>query len=376
MMQFSIAAPVAGKSEARAVSRAVLQRQISRGDSIAEFERDFATLMGGGEAISVITGTSAIEVAIRALGLAGQEVVTGAMSCLATANALLSAGCKIRFADHDRDNWQVSLDSVERAITPGTRALVIAHLYGNTTDVPALADLARRHSIHLIEDCSQCLGARWNGQIVGTFGAASTFSFYGNKLITTGEGGMLWTRDKTAAEQARMIRSYGQDKPFHHVVFGLNWKMPNLLAAFGVEQLKRVPKLLAARRKRMQLLRRLLGNHPEILLPDLPAQLEPSPFCFPVVLPNHDSAALQESLAEAGIETRPLFAPQFYQPCWRDVAELPSEAFPVARYLAAHGFYLSVSPHLKLADFSIIARELLRLIGAQTARSIEVPAYA
>ncbi|HEY6968025.1 MAG TPA: DegT/DnrJ/EryC1/StrS family aminotransferase [Candidatus Angelobacter sp.] len=376
MMQFSIAAPMVGKAEARALARAVLQNQISRGDSIAEFENNFAAFMGGGDAVSVITGTSAIEVALRALGLAGKEVVTGAMSCLATANALLSTGCRIRFADHDRQSWQVSLDSVARAITPETRALVIAHLYGSTPDVPALADLARRHSIPLIEDCSQCLGALWDGQMVGTFGTASTFSFYGNKLITTGEGGMVWFADSSAGAQARMIRSYGQDKPFHHVVFGLNWKMPNLLAAFGVEQLKRVPRLLAARRKRMKLLRRLLGNHPEILLPQLPAQLDPSPFCFPLLVPNRDSVAIQEQLARAGIETRPLFAPQFDQPCWHDVAEMPPEEFPVARYLGTHGFYLPVSPHLKLSDFPIIAKELLRAVEAPAAESVEVSACA
>ena len=376
MMQFSIAAPMVGKAEARAIARAILQRQISRGDSIAEFENNFAAFMGGGDAVSVVTGTSAIEVALRALGLAGQEVVTGAMSCLATANALLSARCRIRFADHDRQTWQVSVESVAQAIAPETRALVIAHLYGNTADIPALADLARRHSIPLIEDCSQCPAARWDGRMVGTFGTASTFSFYGNKLITTGEGGMVWFADKSVGEQARMIRSYGQDRPFHHVVFGLNWKMPNLLAAFGVEQLKRIPKLLAARRTRMKLLRRLLGSHPEILLPNLPPQLEPSPFCFPVLVPNRDSVAIQEQLARAGIETRPLFAPQFDQPCWRDVAEIPAEEFPVARYLAAHGFYLPVSPHLKLADFPIIAKELLRLVEAPAAESVEVSACA
>src|SRR5215472_18506201 len=137
MMQFSIAAPIVGNAEARAVARAVRESQISRGDSIEEFERNFAALMGGGEAVTVVTGTSAIEVAIRALGLAGEEVVTGAMSCQATANALLSARCRIRFADHDRESWQVSVESVARGITPETRALVIAHLYGNAADVSA-----------------------------------------------------------------------------------------------------------------------------------------------------------------------------------------------------------------------------------------------
>ena len=376
MMQYSIAAPVVGHAEARAVARAILQNQISRGDSIPEFETDFACLMGGGEAISVVTGTSAIEVAVRALGLAGEEVVTGAMSCQATANALLAAGCKLRFADHDPESWQVSVASVARAITPRTRALVIAHLYGNTADISALADLAGRRSLYLIEDCSQCLGARFAGRMAGTFGSASTFSFYGNKLITTGEGGMIWTSGEKTATRARLIRNYGQDRPFHHVEFGLNWKMPNLLAALGVEQLKRVPQLLAARSKRMRLLRRMLSNRPEILLPALAPELEPAPFCFPVVTPHHDPAEIQEGLAKAGIETRPLFAPQFDQPCWRLVAEPPPEDFPVARFLAAHGFYLSVSPHLRIADFKTIGKELLEILGKRVPALVDMEAYA
>jgi len=376
MMQFSIAAPIVGNAEARAVARAVRESQISRGDSIEEFERNFAALMGGGEAVSVVTGTSAIEVAIRALGLAGEEVVTGAMSCQATANALLAARCSIRFVDHDPATWQVSVEKAAQGITPKTRALVIAHLYGNAAEVSELAELTRKRSIYLIEDCSQSLGASSRGKLIGTFGTASTFSFYGNKLITTGEGGMLWTRDKKTAAQARLLRSFGQDRPFHHVLFGLNWKMPNLLAALGVEQLKRVPRLLAARRKRMQLLRRLLGSDPDILLPLLPPDLEPAPFCFPVVLPNHSASEVQERLAEAGIETRPLFAPQFDQPCWNSLFEQPSGEFPVARYLAAHGLYLSVSPHLRMTDFVVIARELLRILREPAAPKFQVEAYA
>ena len=376
MMQFSIAAPIVGNAEARAVARAVRESQISRGDSIEEFERNFAALMGGGEAVSVVTGTSAIEVAVRALGLAGEEVVTGAMSCQATANALLAARCSIRFVDHDPATWQVSVEKAAQGITPKTRALVIAHLYGNAAEVSELAELTRKRSIYLIEDCSQSLGASSRGKLIGTFGTASTFSFYGNKLITTGEGGMLWTRDKKTAAQARLLRSFGQDRPFHHVLFGLNWKMPNLLAALGVEQLKRVPRLLAARRKRMQLLRRLLGSDPDILLPLLPPDLEPAPFCFPVVLPNHSASEVQERLAEAGIETRPLFAPQFDQPCWNSLFEQPSGEFPVARYLAAHGLYLSVSPHLRMTDFVVIARELLRILREPAAPKFQVEAYA
>jgi perosamine synthetase len=374
MMRFSLAAPVSGRAEARAAAHAIMCGQISRGHSIQQFERDFASLMGGGEAISVSSGTSAIEVAVRALGLAGEEVITGAMSCQATANALLAAGCRIRFADHSRDTWQVSAESITQAITPRTRALVIAHLYGNSADLPALADLAKRRSLYLIEDCAQCLGATWGGQRAGTFGVASTFSFYGNKIITTGEGGMIWTTDSALANQARLVRNYGQDRPFHHVVFGLNWKMPNVLAALGVEQLKRVPKLLRARRTRAQALRRMLSGNPGILLPHLAPALDPSPFCLPVVLPYADIIAVQDRLAQAGIETRLLFPPQFDQPSWEKVATAVCGEFPVARFLAAYGLYLPVSPHLSLGDCAVIAKELLKIVGKPVSASIEAHA--
>jgi perosamine synthetase len=362
MIQLSLAMPSVGAEEAQALARAVEHGEISKGKSVARFEKAFVRLMGGGEAVSVVTGTSAIEVGVRALGLEGKEVVTGAMSCQATANALLASRCTLRFADHDQSSWQVCPKSIEQAITPSTRAIVVAHLYGNAADLDALPSIARAHKVALIEDCSQSLGAKWNSRPVGTFGAVSTFSFYGNKLITTGEGGMMWARDASVAQRARLLRSYGQDEPFHHVAYGLNWKMPNLLAAFGLVQMTRIPELIAARRARAKLLRNLLAGNPDILLPTVVAGLAPAPFCFPIVLPNHEAAPIRNKLMEMGVENRPLFQPQFDQPCWKDCAPVPQGEFPVARWLFKHGLYVSVSPHLSSKQMEIIAERVVKAL--------------
>jgi perosamine synthetase len=362
-MRFPIAKPMVGEDEAAALERAVRTAEISKGKSILEFEIGFSEVMGGGEAVSAVNGTAALELAARALDLAGKTVVTGAMSCQATANALLSAGCEVRFADHDAATWQVSLDSIRAAVNSRTKAVVIAHLYGATVDLIDLAEFCRVRNLLLIEDCSQSFGARWQDLSAGSVGDASTFSFYGNKLITTGEGGMVWTRSPEVAARARLLRNHGQDRPFHHVAYGLNWKMPNLLAALGVAQLRRIPALIAARRERYDRLRDVLGTVAGIFLPKLPPDLYAAPFCFPLVLLEHDRDHVMRDLEVAGIETRPLFSPQCQQPYWSSLVSESSPALPIAENLARNGLYLSTSPHLSLSDCDYIASVLIDILA-------------
>jgi perosamine synthetase len=379
-MRFPIAKPVVGEEEATAVARAVRAAEISKGKSVHEFETGFSAVMGGGEAVTAVNGTAALELATRALGLSGKAVVTGAMSCQATANALLSAGCEVRFADHDPETWQVSLDSIHAAVNSAaavnvqTKAVVVAHLYGATANLIDLAQLCRERNLLLIEDCSQSFGTRWQGLPAGSFGDASTFSFYGNKLITTGEGGMVWTRSPEIAERARLLRNHGQDRPFHHIAYGLNWKMPNLLAALGVEQLRRVPELIGARRERYDRLRHLLGTIACILLPKLPPELDAAPFCFPLMLLEHDRDRVMSELEAAGIETRPLFAPQCRQPYWISPVSDPLPRLPVAENLAAKGLYLSTSPHLSLLDCDDIASVLIDILARSKSARTEAHA--
>jgi perosamine synthetase len=363
-MRFPIAMPTIGEAEIAAVTHALRSAEISKGSSILQFESDFRAFMGGGDAVSAVNGTAALELAARTLELAGKTVVTGAMSCQATANALLAAGCNIRFADHDPETWQVSLVSIRQAVDSQTRAVVVAHLFGAAADLSGLTRFCRESNLVLIEDCSQSFGARWQGQPVGTFGDVSTFSFYGNKLITTGEGGMLWTRVPELAARARLLRNHGQDRPFHHVAYGLNWKMPNLLAALGVEQLRRIPDLISARYDRASRLYQHLSRRTDIILPQPAPELEPAPFCFPLIFRGHDRDFVARELERAGIETRPLFSPQYLQPYWSSLASSKQQSeLPVAENLAAKGLYLSTSPHLSLSDCETIASVLVHVLA-------------
>jgi perosamine synthetase len=321
--------------------------------------------MGAGEAISAVNGTAALELAVRALGVAGESVVTGAMSCQATANALISAGCTVRFADHDAETWQVSIDSIRATLDSRTKAVVVAHLYGAALDIAELAAFCRERNLFLVEDCSQSFGTRWQDLALGSFGDASTFSFYGNKLITTGEGGMVWTRSPELAARARLLRNHGQDRPFHHVAYGLNWKMPNLLAALGVEQLRRIPELIAARRARYDRLRNRLVDCADIILPKHQIELQPAPFCFPLLLRGHDRDRVMSELDTAGIETRPLFSPQCQQPYWSSLVSESSPDLPVAEHLSKSGLYLSTSPHLSLPDCDYIASVLIDVLAGK-----------
>ena len=371
-MRLAIAQPVVGEEELAAVTRAMRRGEISRGRSVTEFEKCFELWITRNpashrstpsrHAVSVASGTAAVEVSLRALGLEGSEVVTGAISCQATANALLAAGCRIRFADHDPDSWQVSPASVARLITPGTKAIVVAHLFGASADMDAFTRLARKRKVALIEDCCQSMGARWRGRSIGTFGASASFSFYANKLITTGEGGIVIFKSKGAADKARSIRNHGQDGPFHHVRFGLNWKMPNILCALGTAQMKRAERLAASRREREHILREIVSSHPDILLPVHPPEMEPAPFCFPVVLRRGNAAAVRAELDRRGIETRPIFPPQCDQPYWMRSAGRSRHDIPMARRIASHGLYLPTSPHLTIVETRRIGRTLLKAL--------------
>lgn len=361
-IRFSVAAPILGIAEERAVLGAVRDGYISRGPMIARFESAFETWIGSGHAVAVNTGTSAIEVAMRALGLSGQEVVTGAMSCQATANALIAAGCRIRFADHDEVTWQVSAREIERSLTKNTRAIIIAHLYGDLADLDHIRSIARRRKLILVEDCAQAMGATWRNRPAGVFGDASTFSFYANKLITTGEGGMVILKRGMIAKRAFLLRDYGQDSPFHHIEFALNWKMPNILASLGTAQLRRARGLVTARRRRARLLRSLLSRSRRARFSGVLPEVNPAPFCLPIVLADDSGARIRAALARHGVETRRIFPPQFDQPSWIKSAPAVSGDFPVARRLAEHGLYLSVSPHLTLDQIREMAAIVLDVV--------------
>lgn len=363
MPRIPVAEPCVGEAEARAAARAVRSGWVGRGPEIAAFERAFARAVGAPAAVAVSSGTAALEVAVRALGLSGREVITGAASCNATANALLHAGCRVVFVDHDPDDLQMDVDEVARRITRRTAAIVAVHLYGHPCRIDDLARLARRRGLLLVEDCAQALGARWRGRPVGVLGDAAAYSFYVNKGITTGEGGMVCGSRRLAA-RSRILRDQGQDRPFHHVAFGGNWRLSNVLAAIGRVQVGRLPAFLRRRRAVARRLALRLAEAPGIVLPTVRPEAAHAWFSFPVLLRRGAAAPVRRRLAALGVETRPLFAPQCTQPYWGRAVGPVRRTFPVAADLHRRGFYVSTSPALSDRDVDRLAAAIRKAAGA------------
>ena len=214
----------------------------SKGEFIDRFQQGFAGYIGAPHALAVANGTVALHLALAALELGpGDEVIVPSLTYVAAVNAIRYVGATPVFADADPATWQVSVAHVAKLINGRTKAILAVHLYGQACDMAALVDLARRHRLRLIEDCAEAFGTKMGAKHVGTFGDIATFSFFGNKTITTGEGGMVVAADPTLHRKALKLRGQGlaDDREYWHDVVGFNFRMTNICAAIGLAQFDR-----------------------------------------------------------------------------------------------------------------------------------------
>lgn len=316
----------------------------SRGEFIPKFENRFADYIQAQHATSVCNGTVALHLAMAALGLQpGDEVIVPTLTYVASVNTIVQAGAKPVFADSLDSTWQLDPDEVRRRITPRTRAVMAVHLYGLPCDMDPLVALCEEHDLFLVEDCAEAFGTYYRDRHVGTFGDIATFSFFGNKTITTGEGGMVVTRDKSLFDQAYLLKTQGVSpvREYWHDVVAYNYRMTNICAAIGLAQLEHADSIIGKKREiaawYQQGLRGLpLRTHDEIdgtrhsywmcsLVLDDPALRQP----------------LRDFLKECGVETRPLFHPAHTLPPYE-----AGESFPVAESLSARGINLPSYPAL------------------------------
>jgi len=317
----------------------------SRGPFVEKFEQEFARKVDVRHAASVCNGTVALHLALVTLGIGpGDEVIVPTLTYIASVNAIAYTGGTPVFVDSLRDTWQMDPEDVERSVTPKTRAILAVHLYGQSCDMDALTSIARKHRLFLVEDCAEGFGTRYGNRHVGTFGHISTFSFFGNKTITTGEGGMVVTNDKTLDERARHFKGQGlaAHREYWHDVVGYNYRMTNIAAAIGLAQLERADELIARKREVAQAYARHLGDAPVELHREA-AGTQHSHWMVSILVERPEQRdLLRRHLAAAGIETRPLFFPVHTMPMYVH----GYRNHPVAQDLAWRGINLPSFPAL------------------------------
>lgn len=317
----------------------------SKGEFIERFQAGFAGYIGAPQALAVSNGTVALHLALATLGLgAGDEVIVPSLTYISPVNAIRYVGATPVFADSDPVTWQVNVDDVAARITPRTRAIIVVHLYGQACDMVALAALANSHSLLLIEDCAEALGTRIGGRHVGTFGDIATFSFFGNKTITTGEGGMVVARGAAHQKLALKLRGQGlaDDREYWHDVVGFNFRMTNICAAIGLAQLERAEDFIARKRLLAEAYTRELQGLPLVLQAEVAGTTHSFWMCSLLTNAPEQRDPLRRALREQGIETRPFFHPVHTMPMYAQ----GQTGLTVAVDLGARGINLPSWPGL------------------------------
>jgi perosamine synthetase len=357
-----VAHPVLDGNEASYVMDCLGTEWISSvGPYIGRFESAFAEFVDVRHAASCNNGTSALHLAYLALGLQpGDEVLMPTLTYVATANAVRYCGAVPVFVDSSPGTMNLDPEQLERCLTPRTRGIVAVHLYGHPADMDPILAFAREHDLFVVEDAAEAHGGRYRGAACGSLADLGTFSFFGNKIISTGEGGMVTGNDDRLDQAFRLYRGQGMqpDRRYWFTVVGYNYRMTNVQAAIGLAQLENAKLHLGRRRDVARWYRDLLGDlEPLVLLPVEEPWAEHAYWIYTVVLGDEvvlQRDELMERLAADGIETRPVFHPMHTLPPYRT-----SEAsFPVAERLGARGVSLPTHGRLTQDDVAYVAERL------------------
>lgn len=319
----------------------------SEGPFVQKFEEQFAARVGRKFGIAVANGSAALDVAVAALGICqGHEVILPTFTIISCAAAIVRTGAIPVVVDCDPTTWNMDINQVEARINSRTKAIMVAHVYGLPTDMAPLLELATKHGLHVIEDAAEMHGQKYKGQPCGSFGEISTFSFYPNKHITTGEGGMIVTDDPGLAEKCRSLRNlcFKPEQRFVHDDIGWNFRMTNLQAALGVAQLERLDEFVLIKRRMGARYTTLLEDVVGIQLPLAHTDHADNIYwVYGMVLNDEvpfDAKEAMARLARLGIGTRPFFWPMHEQPVFRKMGLFADEYHPIAQRIARRGFYI------------------------------------
>jgi len=341
----------------------------SEGPFVTQFEELFSRRVDRRYGIAVCNGSAALDAAVAALGLGlGDEVILPAFTIISCAAAIVRAGARPVLIDVDPDSWNMDVRQVERRITANTKAIMVVHIYGLPVDMEPVLDIARQYGLAVIEDAAEMHGQTYKGQPCGSFGDISTFSFYPNKHITTGEGGMILTNDDRLAEECRGLRNlcFQPQKRFVHKRLGWNLRMTNLQAALGLAQLERLDEFVARKRHMGRKYTELFSGVPGIQLPLAQTEYAENIYwVYGMVLKDEVSFDAEEAMRRLhaeGVGTRPFFWPMHEQPVFRELGLFAGETYPVAERLARRGFYVPSGLALTDSQMERVAEALYKVM--------------
>lgn len=338
----------------------------SEGPFITKFEENFSTYIGCEYGVAVSNGSAALDIAIRALNIGpGDEVIMPAFTIISPAQSVVTEGAVPVLVDSDPDTWNMDVVQIEAKITDKTKAILVVHIYGLPVDMDPIIALAKKYKLKVIEDAAEMHGQTYNGKLCGSFGDLSIFSFYPNKHITTGEGGMILTNDKTLAERCKKLRNlcFEPNGPrFVHYELGWNYRMTNLQAALGLAQLEQIDHFISLKRKMGTFYQDELSSLKEkgYQLPLAKTDFATNIYwVFGLVAPTEqEKEKIVKYLTENKIGTRPFFWPIHEQPVFKNMGLFKDETYPVAEKLARNGFYLPSGLGLTVEDLTIITKSV------------------
>lgn len=349
-MKYNVYQPSLTGNEKRYVDECIDTSWISsKGHFVNDFEEAFSKYIGVKYAVGVCNGTVAIQVAMKALGITkDDEVICPTFTYIASANPIVEAGAKVVFVDSLRESWQMDPQDVRRKITDKTKAIMVVHLYGHPCEMDEIMKIAKEHNLYVIEDCARAIGSEYKGKKVGSFGDVACFSFFGNKTITCGEGGMVLTNSDYLHERIIKIKGQGLAKyrEYWHDTIGFNFRMTNIQAAIGLAQFEQIQKFIDKKRQISDWYKKYLKNLP-IEFHNEVGNVKHTYWMNSILVESADfRQKLRDFMKENGIETRPTFYPIHTMPMYA----VKYEKHPVAEDIALRGINLPSYPGLNEED--------------------------
>ncbi len=358
--------PLLAGNEEKYVLECLKDNWISSGGKfLGKFEQGFAHYSSQQYGVAVCNGTVALHLALAALDVGkGDEVIMPTLTIASTAFAAIYCGAKPVFVDVEPDTWNIDPAKIEAKITRRTKVIIPVHMYGHPCDMDAINRIARKYRLTVVEDAAEAHGAQYHGRMAGSLGKLACFSFYSNKLVTCGEGGMIVTSDKKIAEKCQRLKNLGflKERRFFHKEIGFNYRMTNIQAAIGVAQLENAPALLNRRRANAQMYSQLLSSIKGLTLPVEREGCRNAYWMYGLVVERALGMrrdVLMAKLKEKGIETRTFFIPMHQQPILKKMSLVDKKTkYPVADHLGRNGFYLPSGSGLTKGQINTVVQAL------------------